>query len=571
MATVFRKKLGEILLEANYIKPDQLQRALLAQKDSGKRLGAILVEQGVITDQNLIEVLEFQLGVPHVILAKRNITPEVLSMVPEPVAKKYNVFPVEMRGEKLVLAMIDPTDVFALDELKITLNRDIQPVIVSDDDLRKAFNQYYGVRSSVEEVFKDIEIVKDTEEEVDITKLKEMVEEAPIVRLVNLIITQAVRDKASDIHIEPWEGEVKVRYRIDGVLREVMTVPKNTQAAIISRIKIISNMNIAEKRVPQDGRIQMMVDNLAIDLRVSCLPVVFGEKIVMRILFKNTIQLKLEQLGFLEDTLSKFRSVYMQPHGIILVTGPTGSGKSTTLSAVLSELNSSDVNIMTVEDPVEYQIRGVNQVQVNTRAGLTFAAALRSFLRQDPDIIMVGEIRDGETARIATQAALTGHLVLTTLHTNDAPSSITRLIDMSIEPYMVGSTVIGIIAQRLVRGICNNCKEEYQLAPDDPVRLMIQPYLPPNVKPDQSLKLIKGRGCKMCNNTGYAKRVAVHEVMIMNKELIALTCKNVSADILRDAGIKSGMRTLMMDGLVKAIKGQTTIDEVIRIAYTGEQ
>lgn len=566
MANV-KQKLGDLLVQSGYITPEQLQEVLQEQKRTGKRLGSILVGNGIVSEQVLIEVLEFQLGIPHVVLAKRRVEPEIVALVPEQLAKKYKVFPVEKIGSRLVLGMVDPTDVFALDELHLTLHGEIQPVIITEEDLNNAFNQYYGIRGSVAEVFKDldIEIEHETEESAE---GEVNVDDAPIVRLVNLIITQAVKERASDIHLEPTARELVVRYRVDGRLKKVMSSPKNTQAAIISRIKIISGMNIAEKRLPQDGKIPMRVEGLAIDIRVSSIPTVFGEKVVMRLLFKNNVLTKLEQLNFLPDNLAKFRAIYKQPHGMILVTGPTGSGKSTTLSAVLNELNSPEENILTIEDPVEYQINGINQVQVNVKAGLTFATALRSFLRQDPDIIMVGEIRDNETAQIAVQAALTGHLVLSTLHTNDAPSTITRLIDMGIEPFLAASTVIGIVAQRLVRGICPECKISYTLKPGDVEYQIVKAHLPDS--PLDNMTFHKGTGCRLCNGKGYAKRLAIHEILIPNPELRVLTCQNVSAAALRETALRAGMNTLFQDGLAKAVNGQTTLEEVIRVAYTNE-
>lgn len=571
MAVILKQKLGDILLQAGYITDKQLEECLSEQKTSGKRLGNILVEKGYVTEQSLIEVLEFQLGVPHVILSKRQIDPEAIKAVPEHIVKKYKVFPVEKRGNALTLGMLDPTDVFALDDIKILLGCDIQPVIITEEDLNKSIGQYYQMQSTMEEVYKDfnVEIQDDKEDEIGANELRRMVDDAPIVKLVNIIINQAVKDRASDIHIEPTEKEVIIRYRIDGHLRQVMTSPKNTQAAITSRIKIMSKMDIAEKRLPQDGRINMKVDNMAIDLRVSSIPTVFGEKVVMRLLFKSNVLAKIETLGFLPETLQLFRTVYSHPHGIILVTGPTGSGKSTTLSSVLNELNQPNINIMTVEDPVEYQIPGVNQVQVNNKAGLTFAGALRSFLRQDPDIIMVGEVRDNETARIATQSALTGHLVLSTLHTNDAPSSITRMIDMGIEPFLVASTIVGIIAQRLVRGICKECKETYEITDNDPAYHIIRRTFPD--MPDSPITGHRGKGCRACNNSGYAKRLAIHEVLVINHDLRGLISKNVSADVLKESAVRTaGMNTLLKDGLIKALAGKTTVDEVIRAAYTGD-
>jgi len=570
LAAQNRQRLGDILVQTGIITPEQLAEALDEQKHSGERLGNVLVKKGYLTEQRLIEVLEFQLGIPHVVIAKRHISPDVVALVPETLARKYRIFPVERNGDRLVLGMVDPTDILAIDDLRLSLKMEIQPVIVTEEDLNHTFNQYYGIKESVRDVFKDmdVEIEETKSDEPSMDAIESMVDDAPIVRLVNLIITQAVKERASDIHLEPTEKELVVRYRVDGRLRQMMTTPKNTQPAIISRIKIISGMNIAEKRIPQDGRIQMRVDGVPIDLRVSSVPTVFGEKIVMRILFKNNVLVKMDKLGFLPETLEKFRSVYRNPHGIILVTGPTGSGKSTTLSAVLNELNSPEENIMTVEDPVEYQIPGINQVQVNVKAGLTFASALRAFLRQDPDIIMVGEIRDKETAQIATQAALTGHLVLSTLHTNDAPSSITRLIDMDIEPFLVASTVIGVLAQRLVRAICEGCKEAYQIQPNDVYYSIVREWL--RELPEERLIFYKGKGCRQCNGTGYAKRVALHEVLVVDKDIRYLIGKNVPSTELKEAAMKSGMITLFKDGLLKALEGKTTLEEVIRVAYTRE-
>ncbi|HPT86738.1 MAG TPA: type II secretion system ATPase GspE [Bacillota bacterium] len=570
MAAQNRQRLGDILVQTGIITPEQLAEALDEQKHSGERLGNVLVKKGYLTEQRLIEVLEFQLGIPHVVIAKRHISPDVVALVPETLARKYRIFPVERNGDRLVLGMVDPTNILAIDDLRLSLKMEIQPVIVTEEDLNHTFNQYYGIKESVRDVFKDmdVEIEETKSDEPSMDAIESMVDDAPIVRLVNLIITQAVKERASDIHLEPTEKELVVRYRVDGRLRQMMTTPKNTQPAIISRIKIISGMNIAEKRIPQDGRIQMRVDGVPIDLRVSSVPTVFGEKIVMRILFKNNVLVKMDKLGFLPETLEKFRSVYRNPHGIILVTGPTGSGKTTTLSAVLNELNSPEENIMTVEDPVEYQIPGINQVQVNVKAGLTFASALRAFLRQDPDIIMVGEIRDKETAQIATQAALTGHLVLSTLHTNDAPSSITRLIDMDIEPFLVASTVIGVLAQRLVRAICEGCKEAYQIQPNDVYYSIVREWL--RELPEERLIFYKGKGCRQCNGTGYAKRVALHEVLVVDKDIRYLIGKNVPSTELKEAAMKSGMITLFKDGLLKALEGKTTLEEVIRVAYTRE-
>lgn len=561
-----KKKLGDLLVKTGYITSETLKEVLKEQHRNGERLGKILVTKGFITEQNLIEALEFQLGIPHVVLAKREITPEVLALVPDHVAKKYKVFPVERKDNRLLLGMLDPTDVLALDNLRLLLNMEIQPVIVTEEDLERALSKYYGIKETVAEVFKDLDIEFEETKKEEEPDVEELVEDAPIVRLVNLIISQAVKERASDIHLEPTEKELSIRYRVDGVLRQVMSSPKNTQAAIISRVKIISGMNIAEKRLPQDGRIQLRVEGIPVDLRVSCIPTVHGEKIVMRILFKSSILTRMEKLGFLPETLEEFRRIYRQPHGIILVTGPTGSGKSTTLSAVLNELNTPEVNIMTVEDPVEYQIPGVNQVQVNLKAGLTFAAALRSFLRQDPDIIMVGEIRDTETARIATQAALTGHLVLSTLHTNDAASSITRLIDMGIEPFLVASTVIGVVAQRLVRGICEGCKASYLLEPSHPYYQGVRENL--TGYSDEQLIFYRGKGCRQCNGTGYARRLAIHEVLLLEQDLRNIVSKDLPAGKIKEEAAKAGMQTLFKDGLLKSLQAKTTLEEIVRAAYS---
>jgi len=569
MANQKRQRLGEILTQTGLISQEQLTGALAEQRKTGERIGAVLVRQGLLSEERLIEVLEFQLGIPQVVLAKRQIAPEIVVQVPEQLARKYRIFPVERQGERLVLGMVDPTDVFALDDLRLTLKTEIQPVIVTEEDLNRAFSQYYGIAGSIQDVFKDLDIeIEEEKRDEPQENIEAMVEEAPIVRLVNLVISQAVKERASDIHLEPTEGDLVIRYRIDGKLKRMMTSPKNTQAAIISRVKIMSGMNIAERRLPQDGRIQMRVEGVALDVRVSAIPTVFGEKVVMRLLFKNNVLSRMEKLGFQPEVLKKFRAVYNQPHGIILVTGPTGSGKSTTLSAVLNELNSPEDNLMTVEDPVEYQIPGVNQIQVNVKAGLTFATALRSFLRQDPDIIMVGEIRDKETAQIATQAALTGHLVLSTLHTNDAPSSVARLIDMGIEPFMVASTVIGILAQRLIRSVCQECKAGYKLTPDDPYYQMVTKALPDY--PSEKLVFYKGNGCRQCNGTGYLRRLAIHEVMLVNASIKELIVKNVPAGVIKEEALRNGMNTLFVDGLLKALDGKTTIEEVVGNAYIHE-
>lgn len=568
MAPGNKKRIGELLVEANYITQAQLAQALDLQKTDGRRIGRILVGLGYLTEQSLIEVLEFQLGIPHVILAKRAIPPEVVKLVPETMARKYKVFPVEKHGNQLMLGMVDPADVFAIDDLKIQLGFEIQPLIISEEDLNRAFTSFFGFGDQAKEVFKELgEQIQITDDGPDDDN-DAGANEAPIVKLVNMIIGQAVRQRASDIHIQPTEGDVRIRYRVDGALRDIMTSPKNTLGALVSRLKIMAHLDIAEKRLPQDGRIQAQVDTDAVDLRVSTLPTVHGEKVVMRILFKTNTVKSLDQLGFLSDSIENFRSVYTRPYGIILVTGPTGSGKSTTLSAVLNDLNSPDKNIVTVEDPVEYELRGIAQVQVNRKAGLLFSTALRSFLRQDPDIMMVGEIRDGETARIAVEAAMTGHLVLSTLHTNDAPSSLTRLIDMGIEPFLVASVVIGVLAQRLVRGLCRDCREQYLVQPDDPLRPAIQNAVP-TLEPRLPLTFHRGRGCRTCNGSGLSGRTGIHEIMVINDPIRDAIRRHASADEIKKIAVANGMRTLLGDGIIKAMNGKTSLEAVFSAAYSG--
>lgn len=560
-----KRRLGELLLEAGYINEEQLEEGLARQKETGKRLGMTLVELGYLDEESLIEVLEFQLGVPHVSLAKHKLDPELVKLVPENLARKYRCIPVHRQGNGLLLAMADPTDVFALDDLKLALNIEIVPAIATESEINKALDEYYGIQA--EEVLQGIQIEEEEGEEVEGAE-EAQADDVPIVKFVNALITQAVKLRCSDIHIQPTEGDVRIRFRLDGVLRDMMTSPKSTLSAIVSRIKIMGRMDIAEKRLPQDGRIELTVDGEKIDLRVSTLPTIHGEKVVMRILFKKSTAYTLDKLGFLPDSVERFRSVYTRPYGIILVTGPTGSGKSTTLSAVLNELNSPEKNIVTVEDPVEYEIPGISQVQVNRKAGLTFANALRSFLRQDPDIMMVGEIRDGETARIAVEAAMTGHLVLSTLHTNDAPSSVTRLVDMGIEPFLVASVVIGVLAQRLVRGLCRDCLREYTIGPGEKVRAIIQHELP-DLDPNSPLTFYRSAGCRSCSNTGFSGRTGIHEIMVMDDDIREAVRHNAPAQEIKKIAVAHGMRTLLGDGILKAMQAKTSLEAVFATAYGG--
>jgi len=559
-----KSRLGELLLDASYINQAQLDEGLARQKETGLRLGAQLVELGYLSEQSLIEVLEFQLGIPHVNLTRRKIDPSVARLVPENMARKYKCLAIERQGTKLLLAMTDPTNVFALDDLKLALSCDILPAIAAETDIKKALDDYYGVHA--EDVLQGLQIQEGDEEAAETSD--STADDVPIVKFVNLLISQAVKLRASDIHIQPTEGDVRVRFRVDGALRDMMASPRSSLSALVSRIKIMSHLDITEKRMPQDGRIQISVDSESIDLRVSTLPTIYGEKVVMRILFRNTAIQTLDKLGFLPDSIEHFRSVYTRPYGIILVTGPTGSGKSTTLSAVLNELNAPEKNIITVEDPVEYEIKGLSQVQVNRKSGLTFAPALRSFLRQDPDIMMVGEIRDGETARIAVEAAMTGHLVLTTLHTNDAPSSLTRLVDMGIEPFLVASVVIGVLAQRLIRGICNVCQQSYTLENDDRLATIIRNELP-NLEAEAPLVFYRGRGCPRCGNTGLYSRTGIHEVMLLDDKIREALRRNASSDMVKKIAVDGGMRTLFGDGLLKAMAGKVMLEAVFAAAYAG--
>lgn len=551
-------------MEAGYISQEQLAEGLTKQQTTGERLGTTLVQLGYISEQSLIEVLEFQLGVPHVNLFKRKIDPTVVKLIPEHIARKCKCIAVERQGTKILLAMVDPTDVFALDDLKLAANCEVILAIAAESDVKKALDEYYGIHA--EDVLQGIQTLDEIEESAE---AEEAANDVPIVKFVNLLIGQAVRLRCSDIHIQPTEGDVRVRFRVDGALKDMMTSPRGTLAALVSRIKIMAHLDIAEKRLPQDGRIQLTVDGEGIDLRVSTLPTIYGEKVVLRILFKANTVKSLDKLGFLADSIENFRSIYTRPYGIILVTGPTGSGKSTTLSAVLNDLNSPEKNIVTVEDPVEYEIKGISQVQVNRRAGLTFPNALRSFLRQDPDIMMVGEIRDGETARIAVEAAMTGHLVLSTLHTNDAPSSLTRIVDMGIEPFLAASVVIGVLAQRLVRGLCRECSQQYTLEDDEHLRTVIRRELP-NLDPAAPLTFSRGRGCRACNNTGLSGRTGIHEIMVMNDHIRETVRRNASSDEIKKIAVANGMRTLLGDGILKAMAGKTPLEAVMAAAYAGD-
>ncbi|MFA5779034.1 MAG: type IV-A pilus assembly ATPase PilB [Elusimicrobiota bacterium] len=569
-----KKKLGDLLVEVGIITPQQLQDAMEEQKRKGGKLGLILMSLGYITEDVLLAFLGKQCGVSYVSLSEYGeITEDIIKSVPESVVRHQTLLPIAIEGNVLTIAMADPLNVFATDDLRLMTGNEINVVIASESEIKAAIEKYYGSKASMETIVKDMEVggaeasvdvVKEVDTGKDIVSLEAAGEDAPIVKIVNLLLGGAVKAKASDIHIEPYEKSLRVRYRIDGVLHEVSAPPKKTQNAIVSRIKIMANLDIAERRLPQDGRIKIKVLNKEVDLRVSILPTAFGEKIVMRLLDASSLKLELTQLGFEPEALAIYHKNIQIPYGIILMTGPTGSGKSTTLYSTLATLNQPDVNISTIEDPVEYVLEGINQVHARADIGLTFAAGLKSFLRQDPDIIMVGEIRDTETAEIAINAALTGHLVFSTLHTNDAPGAVTRLNNMGIEPFLTTSTVIMVVAQRLVRVICRNCKEEYEVPAEV---LLSSGFSKKEVGDSKKIKLYKGKGCDQCSGTGYRGRLACYEVMEVNDKLKELILDRASTHIIKQAAIDNGMITLRKAALKKVLAGVTTVEEMMRITF----
>ena len=546
-----RKRLGDLLVESGLITKEQLA-ATLENKGEDEKLGDALLREGCITEQQLIEVLEFQLGIPHINISQYPIEQEIIQLVPKELAKRHNVMPIRIDGNKLFVAMEDPMDYFAMEELRMATGYQIVPAIATKDSLFRAITKYYELQESIEEVMGDYA----PDEAVDETGITD--EDSPIVRLVNQIIANAVAQRASDIHFDPQEGELKVRYRVDGVLRTERSLPKYMQNMLVARVKIMSNLNITENRVPQDGRIKMEVNYIPVDIRVSSLPSVYGEKIVMRILDLGNAIDNIEKLGFTEENLRKFKRMIEKPNGIILITGPTGSGKSSTLYAALNRLNNEEVNIITIEDPVEYQIAGVNQVQVREEVGMTFASGLRSILRQDPDIIMIGEIRDFETAQIAVRASLTGHLVLSTLHTNSAVAAVTRLIDMGVEPFLISSSLEGVVAQRLVRRVCRDCAEEMQ--PTEREKELFQAH------GIEFGTIKRGIGCSSCNMTGYRGRLAIQEVLPVDDVIRDKIANKANMNDFREYAKSAGMSFLLQDGLLKVAQGLTTTEEVLRVA-----
>ncbi len=565
-------RLGEILVKDSLISADQLKQALDYQKKNGGRLGTCLVKMGLVSDDDITAVLSRQYGVPSINLKFYEVDPSVIKLVPQETAVRYQIVPLSRVGSTLTIAMTDPTNVFAMDDIKFMTGFNVEPVVASETAISDAISKFYGAAESVEELDK---VMKDLtgedgdalelageEMEMDLASLEKAAEEAPIIKLCNLILTDAVKRGASDIHVEPYEKEYRVRFRIDGVLQNVMAPPMKLKDAITSRIKIMSKLDISEKRLPQDGRIMIKYlkdgRKKELDFRVSTVPTLFGEKIVLRLLDKENLRLDMTKLGFESESLQKFERQILKPYGMVLVTGPTGSGKTNTLYSSVARLNTADTNIMTAEDPVEFQLPGINQVQMKEQIGLNFASALRAFLRQDPNIILVGEIRDFETAEIAVKAALTGHLVLSTLHTNDAPSTISRLMNMGIEPFLVATSVNLICAQRLVRRICVQCKEPLQIKPE---ALTEAGY---TTEEAAKTTVYHGKGCATCNNTGYKGRVGLYEVMEISDELRELILVGASALELKKKALELGMVTLRRSGLIKVAAGLTTMEEVLR-------
>ena len=555
-----RNPLGELLVQAGVVDRAGLARAVEEQDKSRERLGDVLLRLGLASQKDIGRALARQHGLPYVDLDDFVPQESALRALAEPLARQFQVLPLELVNGSLRLGMVDPLDVLAVDDVRRHTGYDVDIAVITHDHFLRALNAYPAPDDSVSALTGEIRTR--VSEEMDVDHLRSLVDEAPVVRLVNLIIHQAVRQHASDIHIEPQKQQVRVRYRIDGVLYNAMTLPAHVQGAVISRLKIMADIDIAERRLPQDGRIQLTVDGREIDLRVSTIPSIDGEKTVLRILDKSEGIIGLEKIGLLPETHHRFRSLIEKPHGIVLLTGPTGSGKTTTLYAILSQLNSTERNIISIEDPIEYQIAGVTQVQVNPKAGLTFARGLRHFLRQDPDVIMVGEIRDEETARIAIHAALTGHLVLSTLHTNDAAGALTRLIDMGVEPFLVASSVIGVIAQRLVRLLCERCKHAYSPPPELLARLGA-----PGTAGDTPPTFWRPVGCPFCNTIGYRGRTGIFEIMVMDETIKTLVTRGASASAIKADALRAGMKTLAHDGFEKAALGVTSAEEVLDTVY----
>ena len=582
-----RKGLGDILVEKGLLSRDKLNEAIEAQKATPSvDLGKMLVDLQMAAEVDVYSAKAAADGIPFIDLTKHKPEASAINVVPEHVVRKHNALPVRKDGQTLFVAMVDPRNVVAVDDIRMVSRCMVRPMAAVPADLEDAISKAYAGSSagavpattggamssaqnaggSIADISKFITEMGPGRDDDDPDKARELADEAPIVRMANAILVNAIEAGASDIHIEPDRKNVRVRVRIDGVMQQIMTVPKHIQAPMISRYKIMSDMNIAERRVPQDGRIPIKHNDKDYDMRVSCLPSLYGEKIVMRILDKSSVLIGLSKLGFVPEVQSVLEELVVQPNGMFLVTGPTGSGKTTTLYSVLNKINSVEKNIITVEDPIEYQLGGITQVQINKKAGLNFGNALRCFLRQDPDIIMVGEMRDLETAEIAIEAALTGHLVLSTLHTNDAPSATMRLADMGVEPFLISATVIGVLAQRLARRICQNCKEPYEVPGSELARFGFKPE-----DPDAMITLYKGRGCEICRHKGFKGRMGIYELLRMNNEISELVVRRAPLADIKDAAKANGMIDMREDGLKKILTGQTTPDEVMRVVFTAGQ
>jgi type IV pilus assembly protein PilB len=554
------EQLGVVLVKTGIITVEQLGEALSRSKERGQNLARVLIEDRLLTEDQFVATLANQLGLEFVDLATYPVDLQAVRLVSENLARRYLAMPIGWWEGRLLVAMADPSNVFAIDDIRAITGAEVRQVVVTADAIQVAINKYYRKDTEAEHVSAEASATIASDDDERLNRIKEVREDAPIVRLVNLLITQAIADRASDIHVEPTGKDVRIRYRIDGVLHDVMRSPRNIQNGIVSRLKVMADINIAERRIPQDGRITTTIEGRHVDLRVATLPTVHGEKVVMRILDNSSTNLRLSELGFLPVNMERYEVSYTKPYGTILVTGPTGSGKTTTLYATLNMLNEPTRNVITVEDPVEYQLEGINQLQVNTKAGLTFASALRTILRADPDIILVGEIRDRETAAIAVEAALTGHLVLSTIHTNDAATTPNRLIEMGVEPFLVGSALDCIVAQRLARKLCERCKEPYEADEATLSSLAREPWA--SEVPE---KLYRPVGCQACSKTGYMGRFAVHEVLTVNEEIERMIVEHAHAEDIRKAAVADGMVTLRQAGLMSAASGLTSVEEVLRV------
>jgi len=556
------KKLGDVLLDGGLITPDQLQRAVSEQKQGGGMLAPTLVKLGFMAESELLDFLSKQYGVPAVDPGKLDVDQEVIDLIPSNIVQKYKIVPISLDGQTLTIAMVDPSNLFAVDDIRFLTRKNIRVTVATETAIKQAMDRFYDAGTGVDEALSEftdeaVDLIE-SGEDLDIGELESAADQAPVVKLVNLVLVDAIRKGASDIHLEPYEKSLRVRYRIDGVLYEIMRPPLKLKNAIVSRLKIMSRLDIAERRLPQDGRIKLKTKGKEMDFRVSVLPTLFGEKVVLRLLDKSSLQLDMTKLGFEERQLKDFQEAIHRPFGMVLVTGPTGSGKTTTLYSALCELNKTTDNISTAEDPVEYNLPGINQVQIHEAIGLTFATALRAFLRQDPDIIMVGEIRDFETAEIGIKAALTGHMVLSTLHTNDAPSTVSRLLNMGVEPFLVASAVNLMLAQRLARRVCNDCKQEIKVPKETLLDLGV------SEEEVGSFASYKGAGCSTCNQTGYKGRIALYEVMPLYDEIKELVLVGASTAELKREAMRLGAITLRQAGINKLKQGITTVEEVVR-------